>query len=216
MSGFPLGTPVMNFTGLVTNPAASQDSDGSAVTFGMGRHKDVLVAEIHGKRYYKALRGNLFTASFGGAVGVSVIAAGQTSAVACLANPATSGILMELEQIRITGATVQTDVIAGLALEGSVQTPSATTTATINGFPLGAVKGSNLGKAFQAATITAMTYLCGLGLNIQATTGPGNPMLFDADGMILLAPGFAMNLISTITQGANKLCVDMVWSEWLP
>jgi len=133
-----------------------------------------------------------------------------------LYNPVGSGIIVELEQIRVTGATVETDVIAGLALEGNVQTPTGTTPATtVTPFPLGVSPApSPTAKAFVAATITAMPFICGLGLTIQATTQPPNGAVFETDGQIVLAPGFTLNLISTITQGTNKLVVDFVWSEW--
>jgi len=181
----------------------------------MGRHSDLYVTRFHGAKYVSRARGNGFVYS-SGAAGVSIIAAAQTTGSWVLYNPVGSGVLIDLERIHISGATVETDVISGLALEGSLQTPSGTLTkATPATFPLGAGRGSNQGIVYSAGpTLTAMTFLCGLGLTITATTSPMPVGIVDLDGTIVLAPGYAVNLVSAITQGTNKLIVDFFTSEW--
>jgi hypothetical protein len=203
--------------GTAGNPATLQQADGGTLPITTDHNGGLLVREIGGKRFSGASRGNLFWANFGGAVGVSVIAAGQTTGVALLYNPVGSGILVELVKLRVSGATVETSVISGLALEGSVQTPTAVTAAaSINAMPLGLTRGAPLAKAYQAATIVAMPFIGGLGLTVQATTSPPTPAEVDFDGTLVLAPGFTVNLVSAITQGTGKLIVDMLWQEWLP
>lgn len=209
----------MLLNGQVINPGSAQYVDGSQPLLNVGRQGDLLVTEFHGKRYYKAARGKLFWATFGAAgAGVSVLAPGQTAMTgAMIYNPVGSGVYVELEQIRVTCPTVATDVVAGLMFEGSVQVPSAVTNADqINALPLGGTSAAPLAKTYKAATIVAMTLVGGLGINIQATTSPPVNAVLDFDGSLVIAPGFALNLISSITQSTNKLQIDYIWSEHLP
>src|SRR5216684_8120773 len=216
MPGPSLTNPGYQFdTFLVANPALTQNLDNNPSPITGGRHGDLLVSRAHGTKYVSRARGNGFVYS-SGAAGVSIIAAAQTTGSWVLYNPVGSGVLIDLERIHISGATVETDVISGLALEGSLQTPSGTLTkATPATFQLGAGRGSNQGIVYSAGpTLTAMTFLCGLGLTITATTSPMPVGIVDLDGTIVLAPGYAVNLVSAITQGTNKLIVDFFTSEW--
>src|ERR1700722_1867735 len=121
----PYLIPGLNPTALVKNPVLNQDQDTAQVNLGTGRHSDLMVSKIHGKRYIKSARSNLFWGT-SGVAGSKFIAPGQTTGSFMLFNPVNSGILVEVEQFRIAGASTETDVIAGLALEGSVQTPTGT------------------------------------------------------------------------------------------
>lgn len=199
-------------------------SDNLQVPPSLAQHGDMLVSELHGKRYHKGSRGNLFWGTSGTA-GASLLAPGGTTAGFVLFNPPTSGKLIEVEKFRISGASVETDVISGIVLEGGVQTPSGTLTgASISAMPLGGgalgvagnVKAGNQGQVYKAATITAATFLGGLGLTIQATTSPVPVGEVDFDGTLILSPGMMINFCSSITQGANLLVTDVFWSEFLP
>ena len=202
---------------VVQNVNLNQTSDGTPTMLAAGRHEDQYVSRVHGARYAKASRGNLFWGS-SGVAGASLIAPGQTTGSFILFNPVGSGILMEVEKFRVSGASTETDVIAGLALEAGVQTPTGTLTgATIVSALLGGslTAGNAKGKVFKAATIAAMTFIGGLGLTIQATAEPMPNGEIDFDGTLVLSPGTAINFVSTITQGANILVCDVLWSEWL-
>lgn len=188
--------------------------DTQQAPFAMGRHGEQLAGEIHGKRFVSRIMGNGFSANFNGNTGVSIIAPGQTTAGAVLYNPAGSGVNVELERIVITTASAATVVVAGLGLEGSVQVPSSVTAATTNTFPLGAGVGTAKALAYKTATIVAMTYIMGLGLSFAATTSVNPVSVWDSDGGFTMAPGFAINLVSSITQATAKLIVDFFWSEW--
>jgi hypothetical protein len=216
MSSFPLGTPVLDLVTVTQDPTATQNKDTSLVTATSGRHGETLVSEIHGARYVKASRGNLFWGT-SGVAGASLLAPGGTTAGFVLYNPVGSGVIVEVEQFKIVGASTETDVIAGLALEGSVQTPSGTLTgATIANMPLGGPTKSPMAKVYKACTIAAMTFLGGIGLTVTATTSPMPVGLIDFDGTLLLWPGYSINFCSTITQSSDIAVCDVIWSEWLP
>ncbi len=214
MSAYPLGTPITNLATVTQDPTGTQNRDSSLVTAISGRHGELTVAELHGKRFVKSARGNLFWGT-SGVAGASLLAPGGTTGGFILYNPASSGINVEVEKFRVCGASTETTVVAGLAVEGSLQAPTGTLTgATIAGMPLGGNARTNLAKVYKAATITAMTFLGGLGLTIIATTSPPLTSFIDFDGCLVLAPGYAINFCSTITQSSAIMVCDVLWSEW--
>lgn len=217
----PYLLPGMNPSAVVQNPVQNQIQDTSLAPLAVGRHNDMLMSQVHGRRYVKSARSNLFWGTSGTA-GASLLAPGGTTAGFVLYNPAGSGVLVEVEQFRVVGASTETVVVAGLALEGSVQVPSGTLTgATVSQMPLGAgnvgaVTASSAAQArvYKAATIAAMTYIGGLGLTFTATTSPMPVGLVDFDGTLVLNPGMAINVVSTISQVAAITACDWLWSEW--
>lgn len=222
-----MSVPQMNLLSLLGqsgNFNATRYPDNSQQPPSVAQHGDLLVGSLHSKRYHKASRGNLFWGT-SGVAGASLLAPGGTTGSFVLFNPPTSGKLIEVEQFRISGASTETDVVAGLALEGSVQTPSGTLTgAAIASMPLGGgalgnvgnTKGLNQGQLYKACTIAAMTFLGSIGLTIQVTSSPMPVGLIDFDGSLVLYPGMAINFVSTITQGATFAVCDVLWSEFLP
>lgn len=217
----PYALPGVNSFGVVQNVNANQVNDVTPLAFAFGRHNDALMSTVHGDRYQKASRGNMFWGT-SGTSGASLIAPGQTTGSFILFNPANSGVLVEVEKFSIVGASTETAVIAGLALEGSVQTPTGTLTgATVSQMPLGSgnvgsTTAASAAKArvYEKATITAMTFLGGLGLTITATTSPMPVGIVDFDGSLVLYPGMCINVVSTITQSTDIAVCDWFWSEW--
>jgi hypothetical protein len=211
----PAGTPVGQLAGQVINPSTSQASDGTLSTIGLGHNGDVLMSEVHGRRYAAAARGNLFWGTSGTA-GIALDVPGTSAVLFALQNPTTSGRLVEVHKMRFTGASTETLVVAGLALEGGLQTATSVTKLAVSTMPLGGSALSNQATCLGAGTVTALTFLGGLGINITATTGPGAVGEVDFDGTLVLAPGYIINLVSTIDQAADILVCDVFWSEWLP
>lgn len=205
----------MIVNGQVVNTAAQQNGDNTYPLLAVGRNGDLIVSELHGKRYAKAVRGNLFWATVGGTSGTALDPPGGTAGQAVLYNPAGSGVYMEVEKIRLTGASTETVVVSGIGVEGSVQKPSSVTAAAISAFPLGssAATGGNRCTVYSAATIVAMTYIGGLGLTFTATTSPPGVCEVDLDGTMVLSPGMALNIVSTIDQATAIVGLDVIWSE---
>lgn len=217
----PYLLPGMNPVAVVQNPNNNQVPDTSVAPMAVGRQGDLVVSEFHGRLYNKGIRGNVFWGT-SGVAGAAPLAPGGTTAGFVLLNPATSQKYLEVEQLRIAGGSTETVVVAGFALEGSVQTPTGTLTgATTSSLPLGtggligatqATSTAN-GKVYLAATIVAMTFLGNLGLTIQATTSPPTPAIVDFNGSLILAPGMCINLVTTITNTGKVIVCDWIWSE---
>lgn len=214
MSNFPLGAPSVQFSSIVSNPAAVQNSDGSVAVVNLGHNGDLFVSEIHGKRYTAAARSNLFIASANGATGVSPLAPAGTTSGFMFYNPLGTNVLMEIHKIRAVPLTA-TDVVGGLALEYGVPPTAVGTAATIVSMPLQGSRGGPLCKASFGSTIAAMAWLQALTF-VQTTGGlMASDGSFDFDGSLVLFPGSAVNIVSTTTQGTNKWLQDVTWSEWL-
>ena len=210
----------MNADAITINPALIQNTDSTAIVLGSGRHGEQLVSEVHGKRYVSAARGNLWHGS-SGTGGVSLLAAGGTTGGFVLYNSDTQK-LIEVHKVRLSAATTITDVIAGLGIEGSKQVPTGTLTGTLTTpsplATIGVAAGSStsVGKVYGACTISAMTFLGSLGLNVTATTFGPQIAEIDFDGSLVLGPGYAINLVSSITQSTGIMWATFIWSEWLP
>ena len=207
-------------TAFVGNPNIMQVPDLTLGTSMVGRHNDQYVSELHGSAYAKASRNNLYWGT-SGTGGVKLIAPGQTTSSFMLFNPVGSGVIVEVEEVRVAGASTETVVISGLALEGSTQTPTGTLTqGVVTAMPLGyngVAAGNNKALVFKSvSTIAAMTFLGGLGLTIGATSSPMARAIVDFDGSLLLQPGFCLNLVSTISQVNDIVVADWIWSEWAP
>jgi hypothetical protein len=212
----------MNADAIVINPALTQNTDSTPLVLGAGRQGEQLVSEIHGKRYVSSSRGNLYWGT-SGVAGSAPLAPGGTTGGFILYNPATSGVLVEVHQFRVSTGSTATEVISGLQLEGSVQAPSGTLTGcTVSQMPLGTSVGALTAtspakaKVYGVATITAMTYLGNLAMSITATTAGPSVGLIDFDGTLVLSPGMCINVCSSITNTGKIILMDWLWSEWLP
>jgi hypothetical protein len=204
---------LFNLTAQVTNPNTQQNPDGGQVAVTGARHGEVVVTEFHGKRYIKASRGNLFWGT-SGVAGAKLLAPGGTTGSFVLYNPPGSGKFLEVEQLKLSGASTETDIIAGIGVEYGVQTPTGTLTGTLTtSMPLGGSGGAPNGKVYAACTIVAMTFLGGVGMTIAATTSPPAAGIVDFDGTLVVAPGCSINFVATISQTTDIIVTDIIWSE---
>jgi hypothetical protein len=217
----PYFQPGANPSAVVQNVSANQNPDTTQVNFPAGRQGDVLMSQVHGESYAAGVRGNVFMGTSGTA-GSKFLAPGGTTGSFMLYNPVSSGVIVEVEEFHVAGASTEADIIAGLALEGSVQLPSGTLTGcTVSQMPLGlgnvgtlTASASAKARVYGVATIVAMTYLGNLGVTIQAITSPVASGRVEFKGRLLLYPGFCINVVSSITQSTDIMLADWVWSEW--
>lgn len=211
VSPYAIGAGPM--TGVVQNPSTTQDSDTAMAPLAIGHSGALLATQVHGRGYTAASRKNRFVGNGATTTGIEILAPGGTTSGFCFGNPAGSGVYMEVHALRAVpiGATV---VVAALGLEFGA-TPVSTTYQVVNGMPIGA-SGVPLCKVWDAVTIVANTWLRALPLFYPATTDVDNvgyEWLFD--GGLVIAPGYAVNLVSSTTQGTIKFLTDVEWSEWL-
>jgi hypothetical protein len=207
---------------ITQNPTFNQNQDTGVNPMASGRSGELLTADVHGRMFTAGSRQNVWWGT-SGVAGSAPLAPGGTTGGFILYNPVNSGVYVEVHQFRAAGGSTETDVIAGLALEGSVQVPSGTLTGcTVSQLPLGignigTVTASSSAKArvYGAATIVAATYIGNLGVTLQATTSPPN-IFVDFNGSLILYPGMMINVVSSITNTGKIILMDWLWSEWLP
>jgi hypothetical protein len=204
----------------VANPVTLTQSDGSLQTLGLHRNAEMMGSKAgHGTYYNSTARGNTIWACSPGTsqAGVVLKQPGQTSAAALtFYNPTGSGYMAEILRLRVTNPTTVLNVVAGIAWEGSSQQPSGVTLITPNTLPLGG-NGGTVMQVYSACTITAMTFLGGAGINLAVTSSAPSRAEFAYDHF-LVAPGYSINLVSTITQVGtpSKFNIyDLFWAEWL-
>jgi hypothetical protein len=211
-----LPNSVFQLVGSVINPASVSNPLGTFTGAGLGKHGELLTGRVHGEHFVSRINGAGFIGSTGAAGHSAIAAPAQTTGSFVLYNPIGSGIYVELESIAVTNPTsTQTQIIAGLSLEGSVQTPSGTLTlATVTSGLLGSGKLPVAQCYGSGPTIVAMAYICGLGLNITSTAGMSSPAIREFNGQMVLLPGFSINVCSTLVQTSEHLGLDLFWSEW--
>ena len=110
-----------------------------------------------------------------------------------------------------------TGVVGVLGLEYGANPVSTTYQTTITQMPIAASANTvNKARMWDAVTIVANTWLMALPQSILATTVVGNAGAFEfnTDGLLVIPPGIAVNLVATASQSTNKSLVDFVWSEW--
>jgi hypothetical protein len=216
MAGYPnfSSTPVQNLVGQVLNQASNQLPDGSLTNVNLGRQGDLLVSEVHGKYYAQVARGRVFSAVK--SAGSLVLAPAGTTSGLMLYNPVGSGVNLELIEFSFVPTTA-TDVIAGLSLEYGAPPTSGGTAVTPVNMLIGGTGFTNSGLVKSGATIVAMTLLLNLPMFVQSTGGimPGSALTYRPDGALVIAPGGAINPVSTVTQSTNVDGVGFIWAEHL-
>lgn len=204
--------------GFVQNPVTTGLADGSNQNFILGRNADLLVTEVHGKRYTANFRNNLFAANVNG-VTIPVVASGLVS-VFTLYNPPGSGVIMEITRLDYAQIVTAT-VIDALGWWASSATLTAAGTFTTQGTPFSKnIKApvNNKGLFFSAYTHSGTPTLVDVITGWGSTAGNQSLPTFKVyDGELLLPPGIAMSLAMTTGAGtASAAVVQVEWSEWTP
>lgn len=215
-TNFPYPTSLAApMTGAVLNPALAQNNDGNSIAAAVGRNGDLLATEIHGPYFHAVSRGATFAASAAGTTGVAILAPGGTTSGFMFYNPVGSGVNMEILELIIEPLTA-TDVVGNIGLEFGAPPTTVTNADSVRS---GLIGGNNLTaqcKASHGSTIVAMTFLKWLPIFVQTTAGvlQGSFCLYNPWGTLVLAPGGAINIVSSTTQSANLWSQTVVWAEW--
>lgn len=186
-----------------------------------GSEGQQLASEVDGKWYQRAKSGQLFVASTGiAAPNVPVFPTiAATAPKACvIANPANSGVNLQLAEINIGLISAATAVIGSIGL--MYQNPLTAPTATQN---LGTITSALIGSGLTDTTTlfySRMTYVGTptifktLGINFGTTTANAGPVMTEyfGDGLINLAPGSSLGLFSSAAQTVGMI-VGMTYAR---
>jgi hypothetical protein len=211
----------MEAVGIVTDPSTINATDGNSYTQLLGRQREQLGADLHGKYYTQALRGALFHGTITTASAIPVT--NTTTPTMALWNPSNSGKLAVLVRYA-AGWAATTEAPGNIQLawfqSGAAQIATgslitAFTAATPHNGTLGLGKAPAM-KFGSGATVTAATQFIPLGLSHLTTTGTATfgsfTYIVDFDGMIVIPPGvFVFDVASTAT--ASTYNRTLTWYE---
>ena len=221
MAGNPLlaGSPATALVGSVRNSTQVQDTDQTVSPISLGRQGQLHVGDVHGRWYSAASRGRLFVASTAIA-GVTLPAPATTLASkAGMANPAGSGINMELVAIGLTAVTVDV-ALKNFLMEFQVNAtltggaPTSITKLTSYSMPLSSSGQTAVGYAYSAATMTnaaANPILIPFVPKLETAVG-SQQVYFKFDGEIVMGPDTVMAI--TCTAALAAVNVTYLWAEW--
>lgn len=217
MAGNPLfpSSPPVPLVGVTENSALTQNNDGSSALVGLGRNGDLLSSAVHGQFFNAVQRGNVFSAAGNDFTGRTILAAGGTTSGFMIYNPTGSGVNMEILELLLAPLTA-TDVVGVIGLEYGAPPTTVTNAATVRSQFVGGRALTAQGKASYGSTIVAMTFYKWLPIFIQTTGGvlQGSSVLYQPKGSVVLAPGGAINVVSSTTQSTNLWAQSAVWAEW--
>lgn len=212
-----------------TNPIATLSvTDNDPHDMLGGRSAEGIVAELHGKYFTQASRGNMFFISTI-AAGLAVPISSTTAPTVALWNPAGSGknaALVRYTAAYVSGTSVATAI--GLAFSPNAGNTVATG-AVFTAFNRSALNTNLFNCLLGAGNVTAMnasangtntltvagTYLLTmLGESALIATTAMNPYLafYDFDGSLIVPPGVAVYVVGTAASGA-LLAQSLVWEE---
>jgi hypothetical protein len=213
----PYLLPGMNPAAVVQNPVANQIQDTGLAPLSVGRQGDSLTSGVHDAFYTGTARGNVFVANANDATGRTILAPGGTTSGFMFYNPVGSGINMEILEILVLPLTA-TDVVGVIGVEYGAPPTTVGNAATVRNTLINGNGLTALGKASYGSTIAAMTFLQWLPVFIQTTAGvlQGSSGLYIPRGTFVLAPGGAMNIVSSTTQSTNLWAQSVKWAEWRP
>jgi hypothetical protein len=215
-----MGIKIDGFVG--TMPMADGSNQSALLRY--GRDGSLIMQESHGKYFEQALRGNIFTASSDGA-GVSIPVAASATATPYLWNPYASGVIFEVIRLTMAQATGTPMTVGAIGWYGQLNAGQMLGTAAgFSVFTNIAVRNNLLasGKVSQArfsivntATV-APVHLWSAGYSTDAWTAastyPPWPLIVDYDGQMVVPPGVAIGLQSTIAT-ATLFVVSITYIE---
>ena len=199
-----------------SNPVQTQVNDTFPSILSTGRNGGLHVNQTHGSWYAGSSRGNVFSANANDATGRTILAAAGTTSGFMFYNPVGTGVNMEIMEI-LTLPLTATDVVGVLGLEYGAPPTTVTNAATVRSDLIGGTAQTPLCKASYGSTIVAMTFLKWLPVFVQTTAGvlQASSGIYFPNGSLVIAPGGAVNIISSTTQSTNLWAQSVTWAEWL-
>ncbi len=197
-----------------TVPSNTSNADGTPVAMLGGKQAEGIVAELHGKYYTQAYRGNSYIGSTAGAGVVPPIytTTAQTFGIWNPAGNTKNAVLQTLDAGIVTAGTV---VVSSFCLGQSLNAGSALATGGISAFTAGTPQGGNIGISGgnsvrftpSAATTIAATFLMALNYGFYSTAvtaaSPAQSLHYDFEGGVIVPPNAAVwvanNVASSFT-----------------
>ncbi len=204
-------------------PSTTSNADGTPVAMLGGKQAEGIVAELHGKYYTQAYRGNSYIGSTAGTGVVPPIytTTAQTFGIWNPAGNTKNAVLQTLDAGIVTAGTV---VVSSFCLGQSLNAGSALATGGISAFTAATPQGGNIGISGgnsvrftgSAATTLAATFLMALNYGFYSTAvtaaSPAQSLHYDFEGGVIVPPNAAVwvsnNVASSFTYN-----ITLRWEE---
>ncbi len=203
----------------VSDPTVS-NSDSTIANLIAGKSLEALIAQLHGKWYTHAYRGNIFHGKTA-AAGVLIPATAGTAQVFGIWNPQGSGVNVEMIAAYYGWVSTAGAVPANIGYDVVTPANALTVTAITASAPANALvsagKASKVLFTASAATTTASTVLGTNGMSHLTTIGATTtvcPFVLSEtfEGTIIVAPGSAIFVSGTVAP-VDKFDIRWVWAE---
>lgn len=199
-----------------TNPATTNLSDQATATAASGRAGETLTSEIRGKYYTPNYRGAVF--NYSQAAFTMPVNAATLSSKFGLYNPLGSGKNIELIAFDMA-YVLATTVVNGVGLYYSTGTNATGATFTTLVTPSsGLLNGGGVSVASGVTTVVHVgtpVLACVMAYTGAVTSAAANPIHYDFDGRILMAPGSLIAVaMTTAASTASGCTASLTWAEW--
>jgi hypothetical protein len=205
--------------GQVSDPTVSNPDStiGNLIT---GKSLEMLIAQLHGKWYTHAYRGNVFHGKTA-AAGILIPATAGTAQTFGIWNPQGSGVNVELIAAYYGWVSTAGAIPANIGYDVVTPANALTVTAITASAPANAMmaagKASKVLFTASAATTTASTLLGTNGMSHLTTIGATTtvcPFILSEvfEGTIIIAPGSAIFPSGTVAP-VDKFDIRWVWAE---
>lgn len=191
-------------------------ADGSPAQPRLGRTREVITSDAHGRYYEAVLRGNVYCACNQAGAALTNLASVATGFI--LFNPVNSGINLVLLEIAFlqtstAAAAANAAVLLGANVNPSLGAPSSVTALVIRNSLLGNNK-AGVGLAYNAATIgaapVAIRAIWQPSVSATATVGIPPFVKDEVAGAVIVGPGCCISMAAlTALSGITS----MTWEE---
>jgi hypothetical protein len=209
---------------IVSGLTGSALSDSTSYQARAGKSGEQLIAQLHGKLYTRAIRGQVFSGATPTA-GIAVPKYDSTAPTFAIWNPANSGKNIELNKIIVGMHTLGTRTVTSLQLSYVTGCGSAVATgapysafdATVKGVPA-TITGYTASAKFSSSgtntLTTAGTAFYTLPISFDnASAGSFPQQTHDFDGSVILTPGVSVYLSGNPLAPGSTFNVTLIWTE---
>ncbi len=201
----PLGTAIV-----ASGAQSTSQTIGNTVPNRAGQLGDLIVSQLHGRKYENAYRSNRYSVANQAAV-TTTAALATTFTGLVLGNPSNSPVNLVLD--KFAAAQFAVGAAGAIGIMGGASTTAITGTLTVQNRKMGGSVGYGVASAGQTIGTPVLLDVFG-SIGSLATTGYGieNGIYVDLDGSLIVPPGYFVASYTTIVT-TSALIFSFGWSE---
>lgn len=201
----PLGTAIV-----ASGAQNTSQTIGNTVPNRAGQLNDLIISQLHGRKYEGAYRGNRYSVANQAAV-TTTAALATTFTGLVVGNPASSPVNLVMEHF--AAAQFAVGAAGAIGIMGGASTTAITASLTVQNRKMNGAAGWGVASAGQTIGTPVLLDVFG-SIGSVATTGYGleNGIYVDLDGSLIVPPGYFVASYTTIVT-TSALIFKMGWEE---